>query len=68
VADRRVNLSRFILIAELLDEAYAGPAPLPDYLGHECGLAEDALSRLGAASGETKDLKLMALFGLTYLR
>jgi hypothetical protein len=63
----RVHLARFIEVTELLEQAYTGPAPTPDYLAHECGLAEDALARLGAKRGSTGDAVLARLFALTLL-
>ena len=65
MARQRVPLPRFIEVSELLEQAYLGPAPTPDYLAHECGLAEDALARLGARRGSTADAALARLFALT---
>lgn len=66
MAKRSVKLADFIQIADLLDQAYAGPTPAPDYLAHECELAEDALAQLIAKIGVTDDANLAALFALTY--
>lgn len=66
VARQRVDLAKFIQMSELLDEAYAGLKPAPDYLSHECELAENALSKLGSKFGTTSDSNLAALFALTY--
>ncbi len=62
---KRVNLSRFITVAEHLDDAFAAAAPVPDYLVHECELAEAALSRLRASRGVTSDSILAQVFGLS---
>lgn len=63
---QRVNVAEFIQISELLDQAYAGPKPAPDYLAHACELAEDALAKLGSKLGTTDDPNLATLFALTY--
>ena len=65
MAERRVSLGKFILLSELLDQAYAGPTPTPDYLQHECERAEDALAQLGAKHGITGDATLAKLFALS---
>jgi hypothetical protein len=67
MTERRVSLGKFILVAELLERAYAGPKPTPDYLQHECELAEDALAQLGAKLGTTGDATLAKLFALSLL-
>jgi hypothetical protein len=66
MTDRRVSLGEFILVSELLERAYAGPTPTPDYLQHECERAEDALAQLGAKRGITGDAALAKLFALSY--
>ena len=65
-SDQKVSLRRFILVADLLDQAFAGPAPTPDHLAHECELAEQALSRAIARAGSTDDPILAKLFALTH--
>jgi hypothetical protein len=64
--ERRVTLGAFILLAELLEQAYAAPTPLPDHLAHTCEMAEGALSKLGARHGITRDAVLARLFALTF--
>jgi hypothetical protein len=58
-------LTRFIEIAELLDGAFTGPAPSPDYLAHKCEMAEQALFGLVARAASTNDARLAKLFALT---
>ena len=65
MTERRVSLGKFIQMAELLDQAYADPTPPPDYLQHECELAEHALAQLGAKRGITGDATLAKLFALS---
>jgi hypothetical protein len=60
-----VNVSRFFEVAELLDDAFAGPPATPDHLSHECELAERALWGLTAKSGSTNDLVLVELLNLS---
>lgn len=62
----KVSVSDFIMTAELLDGAFAGPDPLPDHLAHECELAEQALYGLNAKSGSTSDMRLAEVFALTH--
>jgi hypothetical protein len=66
MTDRQVSLGEFILVSELLEKAYAGPMPLPDYIAHKCELAEGALAKLGARCGRTGDAVLAKLFALTH--
>lgn len=63
--DRKVSLRRFIMVGELLDHAFADPVPTPDYLAHQCELAEQALLGSLASSGSTDDPMLAELFALT---
>jgi DNA helicase IV len=63
--DQKVSLRRFIELADLLEQAFTGLKPLPDYLAHEGELAEQALSRATAKAGSTGDPKLAELFALT---
>jgi hypothetical protein len=63
--EQKVSLRRFIQIGEMLDHAFADPAPTPDYLAHQCELAEQALLRAQAALGSTADPLLAQLFALT---
>lgn len=63
-SDQRVSLRRFIQVSELLDQAFVGPLPTPDYLAHECELAEQALLGAGAVAGSTGDATLARLFAL----
>jgi hypothetical protein len=63
--ERQISLGEFILFAELLEQAYAAPTPLPDYIAHKCEMAEGALSKLGARRGITGDAVLAELFALT---
>lgn len=62
--EQKVSLRRFIQMGEMLDHAFSDPVPTPDYLAHECELAEQALLRVHAASGSTADPLLAQLFGL----
>ena len=62
----KVSVRRFVMTAELLDHAFAGPDPLPDHLAHECELAEQALDALTAKSASTGDMLLAELFALTH--
>lgn len=62
----RISVHRFIMTAELLDQAFASPTPLPDHLAHECELAEQALDGLTAKSGSTTDAVLAEMFALTH--
>lgn len=64
--DQSVSLPRFIMTAELLDHAFAGPEPLPDHLAHKCELAEQALGTLSAKFGSTSDMILAEMFALTH--
>jgi hypothetical protein len=62
--EQKISLSRFVSIGELLDAAFPDPTPLPDYLAHECELAEHALVLSGAPHPSTGDRRLAALFAL----
>jgi hypothetical protein len=64
--NRKVGLKRFIEVAELLDGAFPGPSPAPDYLAHKCELAEQALFGLVAQTAWTDDAKLAEMFALTH--
>jgi hypothetical protein len=66
--NQKVSLGRFIEVAELLDAAFAAPGPAPDYLAHECELAEQALFGLVAQAAWTADSKLAKMFRLTHDR
>jgi hypothetical protein len=65
-ADEKVSLRRFITFCELLDHAYPEPVPAPDYLMHECELAEQALFALRARSACTSDPRLAKLLAVTW--
>jgi hypothetical protein len=62
----RISLRDFIVAAELLDQAFAGPVPVLDLLAHQCELAEQALYGLVAKLGSTSDMKLAEMFALTH--
>jgi hypothetical protein len=66
VNKRRVSLGRFIEVGELLDEAFPDPMPAPDYLAHQCELAEHALMGLSARLASTRDPKLAQLFSVPH--
>jgi hypothetical protein len=61
---RKVRLDRFITLIDLIEKAYAGPTPLPDYLAHECEQAERALMSTSAKAGSTTDPHLARLFAI----
>lgn len=63
---RRVSLSRFIAVAELLDHAFPDAVPVPDYLSHECERAEQSLLGAVGRSAETSDPLLAKLLGITH--
>ena len=65
-AEQRISLRRFIVMCDLLDQAFAGPLPTPDHLAHECELAERALMGAGASVASTEDPVLARLFALTH--
>jgi len=64
--EQKVPLQRFIRAGELLDAAFADPVPTPDYLAHQCELAELALLGVGARAATTEDATLAELFGATH--
>ncbi len=66
--DQSATLRRFIQVGELLEQAFSDPMPTPDYLVHECELAEHALLQACARSGSTADAALAKLFAVTYRR
>jgi hypothetical protein len=66
VNKQKVSLGRFIEMGELLDEAFPDPVPAPDYLAHECELAERALMSLSARLASTRDMKLSQLFAVPH--
>lgn len=65
--DQKVSLARFIMVSDLLDDAFADPSPVPDYLAHQCELAEQSLASLEAQQGSTRDRHLAALFALSLI-
>jgi len=67
-SDQKVSLRRFILVGEMLDHAFPDPVPAPDYLVHQCELAEQALLGARASSGCTADPLLADLFAITFRR
>jgi hypothetical protein len=66
VDKQKVSLGRFIEMGELLDEAYPDPLPAPDYLAHQCELAEQALMSLSARLAVTRDMKLSRIFAVPH--
>ncbi len=60
----KVRLDRFITFSKLIDQVYADPTPLPDYLAHECEQAEHALMSTCANVGSTIDPHLARLFAI----
>lgn len=65
--EQKVSLAAFIVLAELLDQAFPDPMPVPDYLSHDCERAEQALdASLGKASF-TSDPVLAQLFAMSHL-
>ena len=61
---QKVSLPRFIMVGELLDQAFPDPVPAPDYLSHQCELAEQALMGMNASLGSTGDERLARLFAV----
>jgi hypothetical protein len=61
---QKISLPRFIMVGELLDQAFPDPVPAPDYLAHECELAEQALMGMNAGFGSTADATLARLFSI----
>jgi hypothetical protein len=65
-ADKKVCLRRFITFCDLLDHAFPEPLPAPDYLMHQCELAEQALFGVSVHVGSTSDPLLARLLAVTY--
>ena len=63
---RRVSTARFVLVAELLDQAFPKAKATPDYLSHDCERAEQALLTSIGKSGYTKDKQLADLLVLSH--
>jgi hypothetical protein len=66
VNKQKVSLGRFIEMGELLDEAFSDALPAPDYLAHECEMAEPALMSLSARLSSTRGMKLSELFAVPH--
>ncbi len=63
---QRVSAGRFVLVAELLDQAFPKAEATPDYLSHDAERAEQALlSSLGSAC-TTRDETLAQLLALKH--
>lgn len=49
-------------VSRILDDAFSGPAAMPDYLRHECERAERALLTLAGGQVDAPDTLLKRLF------
>ena len=63
---RRVSTARFVLVAELLEQAFPKAKATPDYLSHDCERAEQALLMSIGKSGYTNDKQLADLLVLSH--
>lgn len=63
---KRVNAGRFVLVSDLLGEAFPKDKAMPDYLAHDCERAEQALLIAVGKSGTTRDEFLAGLLALSH--
>lgn len=62
----KVSTARFVLVAELLDQAFAKAQAIPDYLAHEAERAEQALLESITPAAFTRDKRLADLLSLSH--
>jgi len=63
---RKVRMSRFVQVSELLDHAFPKSPATPDHLLHHCEMAEGALLTATGKTAVTGDPALAELLGLTH--
>jgi len=63
---QRVSAGRFVLVAELLEQAFPKAKATPDYLSHDAERAEQALLSSLGKTCTTRDEALAQLLALSH--
>jgi hypothetical protein len=63
---RKVSTARFVMVAELLDQAFPKAPATPDHLAHHCDEAEQALLSSIGSLAFTSDKTLARLLAVNH--